>query len=275
MKKFSVSFFRAGLCALLLASFTIESQGQGIRMRDVNTYLKKRDDGKNVSVFHRTELAYCMTFGGGALNINDRYRDPFNQSAITGSSRAMTFNYRSYAGYGGFYIPISYLGEKTMLAMNLGVYATVNTWDIGNTSLEPGVTTKYETSDMYIGVPVGVDFIFGGEATLNKADKVTLRAGAGVMPYFAAGGVPNGTMDYGKLGLHPYVKAELGFFAGIEWKVKGMMIAGSRTIYNNTTGDYNLQYSDYYYNLNFKIRPTYTVGIAIFPFSFGWENDKW
>lgn len=275
MNKFFSSLLRFGMFGMLIATLPAESNAQGIRPRDVNNYLKKREDGKNVSLFHRLELCYGITFGGGSVNVNDRYRDPFNQNAIGGSSRATTFNYRSYSGYGGVYFPLSYFSRNTVLALNVGVYATANTWDLGNTSLEPGVTTSYETSDMQIGVPIGVDFIYGGEATLNKADKVTLRAGAGVMPYFAAGSLADGSQDYGKLGFRPYVKAELGFFAGIEWKLRGMVVAGSRTIYDYSTGDYNLKESDYYYSFNFKIRPTYTVGIVIFPFSFGWENDKW
>lgn len=275
MKKIFIPLLQASLFVLLITILPFELNGQSISVRDVNSYLKKRDDGKDVSLFHRLELSYGLTYGAGSITINDRFRDPSNFNIITGHSRATNFNYRAASGYGGVYFPLTYLSANSILALNTGLYATASVWDLGNTSLDANTITTYESKDMFLGVPIGLDFIYGGEATLNKIDKVTLRAGAGLMPYFAAGQLADGSQNYGKLGFKPYVKAELGFFAGVEWKLKGMVIAGSRTIYDYNSGDYNLQDSDYYYAMNFKIRPTYTIGIAVFPFSFGWESDKW
>jgi hypothetical protein len=275
MYKLLTSIMRAGAACALIAALPLAADAQGIGARDVKTYLQRREDGRNVSHFHRFELYYGMTFGSGGVNINDRFRDQSNNNIIAGNTRATTFNYRSASGGGAVYFPLSRLGQQSLLALNLGLYAVGNVWDIGNTSLEAGRVTSYEAKDLFFGVPIGVDFIYGGEATLNKGDKVTLRGGLGLMPYAAMGELADGSQDYAKLGVHPYVKAELGFFAGIEWKVRGMVVAGSRTIYDYKTGDFNLRDSDYYYSFNFKIQPTYTVGLVIFPFSFGWDNDKW
>lgn len=233
----------------------------------------KRDDGKKVSVFHRLEISEGFTFGSAALNINDRYWDGFGQDVIGASSRAKTFNFRTLSSYVALCFPISYLSDKSILALNVGVYGMANKWDLGNTSLTGDAS--YEAKELYLGVPIGVDIIWGGEATCDKGDKVTLRAGAGVMPYFATGDWADGSNKYSKLGIQPYVKAEIGFFAGIEWKVRGMIVASSRTVYDIKVGDYYLRDSDYYYALNYKVRPTYTVGIALLPFSFGWGGNKW
>ena len=274
INKFS-SILKLGFAASLIAALSSNVSAQAISVRDVNNYLKKRDDGKNVSLFHRLELSYGMTYGRASLAINDRLRDPSNFNVITGRSRATTFNYRSASGYAGVYFPLSYFSNNTMMALSTGFYGVANVWDLGNISLDDTKVTKYEAADMFFGLPVGVDFIYGGEATMNKQDKVTLRGGVGLMPYFAVGELADGSQNYSKVGFHPYVKAEIGFFAAVEWKIKGMIVAGSRTIYDYNTGNPNLQDSDYYYSMNMKIRPTYTVGIAVFPFSFGWENDKW
>ncbi len=275
MNKILTSILRAGMACSLIATLPLATHAQGIGARDVNRYLQRREDGRSVSHFHRFELYYGMTFGSGGVNINDRFRDQSNNNVIAGNTRATTFNYRSASGGGAVYFPLSYLNQKNMLALNLGFYGVGSVWDIGNTSLEAGKITSYESKDLFFGVPIGVDFIYGGEATLNKGDKVTVRGGLGLMPYLAMGELADGSQDYAKLGVKPYVKAELGFFAGIEWKIRGMVVAGSRTIYDYKTGDYHLQDSDYYYSFNFKIRPTYTVGLVIFPFSFGWDSDKW
>jgi len=275
MNKFVTKLLYTALPAVLLTAMSASTQAQSIRPRDVQNYLNRRADGRDVSLFHRMELCYSMTFGGGGLTISDRFRDPSNPEIIAGNGRSMTFNYRAASGYAGVYFPLSYFSRTSMLALSTGIYGVGSVWNLGNTSLDPAVSTTYDAKDIFIGVPIGVDIILGGEASLNKVDKVTVRAGAGVMPYFATGQLADGSQNYGKLGLKPYVKAEFGFFAGVEWKVKGMVIAGSRTIYDYSTGDQYLRDSDYYYKFNFKIRPTYTIGIAVFPFSFGWDNDKW
>ena len=275
MKKLFTPLIRLSLLGVFATLLTTDVNAQAIRARDVNNYLKRRDDGKSVSLFHRLEIAYMMTYGSGNVAINYRFRDPSNFNNITGRSRATTFNYRATSGYTGVYFPMSYLSSNTALAMSVGLYGTASVWDIGNTSLQDNRVTTYESKDLYFGLPIGLDIIYGGEATMNKADKVTLRGGIGVMPYFAAGELADGSQDYGKLGVQPYVKAEIGFFAGVQWKLKGMVVAGSRTIYNYKAGDYRLQDANDYYSMEFKIRPTFTVGIAVLPFSFGWENDKW
>jgi len=276
MKNFFSSLLQTCvLGTLFAAALPFTSQGQAVSVRDINNYLKKRDDGKNVSLFHRTELSYGITFGSGALNLNDRFRDPDNSFIINGTSRSTTFNYRSTSGYVGCYFPLSYIGPKSALVLNTGLYAVGNVWQLGNLSLDGSSTSTYESADIFFGAALGVDYIFGGEATVSKDDKFTFRAGAGMMPYFSVGQLADGSNNYAKVGVKPYIKAEIGFFAGVEWKLKGMAILGSRTIYDVKTGDYNLNDSDYYYSMNFKISPTYTVGIAVFPFSFGWQSDKW
>jgi hypothetical protein len=275
MKKFFSSLLQIGVFGTIFATLSITANGQAVSVRDINNYLKKRDDGKNVSLFHRFEISYSYTFGAGSLNLNDRFRDQSNNNIIAGHSRSTTFNYRSASGYAGVYFPLSYLSNNSALVLNTGLYYVGNVWHLGNISLTDGQIRSYDAADIFFGAALGVDYVFGGEATLNKSDKVTLRAGAGLMPYFAVGDLADGSNSYGKLGIKPYVKAELGFFAGVEWKIKGMAVLGSRTVYDIKTGDYNLGDSDYYYSMNFKIRPTYSIGIAVMPFSFGWESDKW
>lgn len=275
MSKIFNVLLRLSFLGIFAATLPDSAHAQAISVRDVNTYLKKREDGKNVSLFHRFELSYGLTYGKGNVTVYSRFRDPSNYNIATGRSRTTTFNYRSTSGYSAVYLPVSYFTTNTALVLNIGAYGTANVWDIGNTSLDDRKVTTYESKDMIIGLPIGLDFIYGGEATLNKIDKVTLRGGAGLMPYFAAGQLADGSQNYTKLGVKPYIKGEIGFFAGVEWKLRGMVIAGSRTIYDYKEGDYNLQTADSYYAMDFKIKPTYTVGIAVFPFSFGWENDKW
>jgi len=251
------------------------SFAQPVSVRDINTYLKKRDDGKNVSLFHRFEVGYSFLFGNGSESSYMRYREQGNPNVINGITTGQSFSYRGFNGYAGVYFPMAYLSSNTALLLNTSLIANINKFELGNTSLDPSVQMTNEGADALIGIPIGLDFAYGGEVTNNKIDKVTLRAGAGVMPYLNYGTMADNSNHYARLGLRPYVKAEMGFFLGVEWKLRGMVIAGSRTIYNYTVGDYYLNDSGYYGSYSLKVSPSYVVGFSVFPFSFGWENDKW
>lgn len=272
MNKIITSIVQLGLIGSLLSTLSLAPASAQPGMNSINNYLERRDAGKNVSFFHRVEVGYGLTYGSANLIIQDRQRDG---GSIVGNSRTTSFNYRAMSGSAAVYFPITYTGKNTMLALNTGIYFTGSIWQLGNTSLNESTVTTYETAEVFYGFPVGVDFIYGGEATFNKVDKVTLRGGAGVMPYFAVGGLPDNSLNYAKFGIKPYIKGEIGFFAGVEWKLRGMIEMGTRTAYDYKVGDYYLQDSDYYYSMNFKLQPRYTVGFSVFPFSFGWENDKW
>src|SRR5262245_56072912 len=112
------SISKISLTAMAVVGLSLVSDAQSLSMRDINTYLRKRYDGKNVSLFHRLELTSGMTFGGGIVNINDRFRDESNQNIITGNNRTTTFNYRSLSGYTAVYFPLSYFNERSMMALN-------------------------------------------------------------------------------------------------------------------------------------------------------------
>ncbi|MFT4062960.1 MAG: hypothetical protein QM642_11460 [Edaphocola sp.] len=260
---------------LAAASFFGESSKAQVSPADVARYLKRRNDGKKVSLFHRYEVGYGQSFGGGNVSITNRYYDQSNYNQIGGKSRTTTFRYMSPSGYANIHIPMSYLSRKTILSASVGVFTQVNIFELGNTSLDENTTTSYDMGDAMVGLPLGIDVIWGGEATTDKADRVTLRAGAGVMPFLAFGSLASGEQQYVKLNARPYLKAEIGFFAGVEWKLRGSLIAGSRTIYDEKYGDYNLQTESYYSTFQMKITPIYNIGFTVFPFSFGWENSRW
>jgi hypothetical protein len=272
MNNFFTSLFKATLFGTIIATVpsTINAQ---VSVRDINQYLDRKNAGKNVSLWNRYEIGYGETFSNGSTITYTRTRNI--SGGITGTTTGKSFNYRSTSGYSAVYFPLTYIGQNSALVLNTGVYARGSSWDLGNTSLDPTATTINSAAEVQIGVPIGVDYIFGGEVTCNKQDKVTLRAGAGAMPYIAVGSLADNSEKYAKLGMKPYVKAELGFFLGVEWKIRGMVIAGSRTLYNYQVGDYNLNNSSYYASYSFTVRPSYILGFSVFPFSFGWENDKW
>lgn len=274
MNKIFTCLLKAAFFGTIIANVPVESKAQ-IGVRDINRYLTEKDAGKNMALYHRLEIGYGYTFGTGSETSYSRFKDPGNSNVATGVTTGKSFSYRGLSAYASVYFPLAYFSETSAFVLNTSLYTNFNVFKLGNTSLNPNTNMTNEGADATIGFPIGVDFAYGGEVTNNKIDKVTLRAGAGMMPYLNYGVMADGNNSYARLGVKPYVKAEMGFFFGVEWKLRGMIIAGSRTIYNYSAGDYYLNDSQYYASYSLKVSPSYVVGFSVFPFSFGWENDKW
>jgi len=275
MNKIFTALRQAAFASMILAvaANTVHAQTGS---RSFGKYSVKRSNGKNVTAFQRLELGGGLTFGKGSASSVERYYDPAHPGVVSGTSNTQNFSYRSACGWLNTYFPMTTLSYNSILAVSTGLYFTNNTFQINNYNLNGLSSPTLDVKDMLVGLPIGVDFIFGGEATCNQSDKVSLRAGLGAMPFVSLGSISNDVSKYSRFGVRPYVKAELGFFAGIEWKIKTQVMVGSRNLYDIRTGDYSLQDGDNYYS-NFKmdLRPTYSVGIAIMPFAAAWDNDNW
>lgn len=236
-------------------------------------YNRTLSNGKNVSFFHRLDIYGGLTMGSGNVSSTSRYIDPANPNIISGDSRSQSFNYRSLSvGFNG-YIPLIYLRSRTCLGLNIATYFNNNSIEIHNPGF-PGISSDV-LKNAFVSIPFGVDYIYGGEASLNKGDKITLRAGLGVMPFINVSQFDSKYAKGSNLGILPYAKAEMGFFAGIEWKIKTQVVLGSRTMYESKSGDFDLQDAPNYASFKASVQPSYSVGIAIMPFSMGWEGGGW
>lgn len=273
MNKIFTALKQAAFASVILAAATNSVNAQ---TGSFGNYSVKRSNGKNVTLFQRLELGGGLTFGKGSASSVERFYDQAHPGIISGTSNTQTFAYRSACGWLNTYFPMTALSHNSILAVSTGLYFTNNSFQINNFSFNGQSSATLDVKDMLVGLPIGVDFIFGGEATNNQSDKVSLRAGIGAMPFISLGSMSDDISKYSRLGVRPYVKAELGFFAGIEWKIKTQVMVGSRNLYDIRMGDYNLQDGENYYS-NFKmdLRPTYSVGIAIMPFAAAWDNDNW
>jgi len=258
MNKKSTSLLKAVLFGTVIASVPLKSNAQ--------------DAVRNGSIWNRLEIGYGETFSNASETNYVRIKDPVT-NVITGSTTGQSFSYRTGGGYAAVYFPLTYINMHSALVLNTGINFTMSKWDLGNTSLNPDAMVVNTAKEMYFGVPIGVDYVFGGEASFNREDRVTLRGGAGLQPYMSMDKLEQGDVSNTKFGVKPYIKAEIGFFLGFEWKIRGVMVAGSRTLYDMKAGDLSLNNTNYYASYNFTVRPTYTIGLSVFPFSFGWGKE--
>jgi hypothetical protein len=275
MNKIFTALRQAAFASVILAAATniVNAQAGG---RSFGGYSVKRSNGKNVTWFQRLEFGGGLTFGKGSASSVERYYDPLQPGVVSGSSNTQNFSYRSGCAWINTYFPMTALSHNSILAVSVGLYGNNNSFTLNNFSFNGQSSATMDIKDGFVGLPIGVDYIFCGESTNKQADKVSLRAGIGAMPFISFGSMSDDFSKYSRLGVRPYIKAELGFFAGIEWKIKTQVIVGSRNLYDVRMGDYDLQDgANYYSNFKMDLRPSYSVGIAIMPFAAGWDNDNW
>jgi hypothetical protein len=180
-----------------------------------------------------------------------------------GTSAAFGFTF-------GTYFPLKRLGQKSKLCLGVDYFYNAMTWGsltqpFGNF----GITAQ-------MGLPVGVDIKIGADAMTDKNIRFCTTFGAGVNPSYSIT-----AWDYGidldpKFNVNPYVKAEVGIFAGICMKVRALYSIGSMTYidYTKSTRDESaLSLTENGSKLIGK--SNLTVSVLLMPFSFGWPRSEW
>lgn len=242
--------------------------------RAVGKYLASRESGKKMKSYLRYELGYSVALGNGFFVVDSRYRNPIDNSKRQ-YLFSKNFGFRGMSINAATHFPITNITERSILTLGFGAIANVFSWELGNMTADTLVLGSSPASGFQIGIPVGLEYKAGGEATLDKADKVSITLGAGICPTFHAAHIDNGDINQSKFNIQPYLKAELGFFAGIEWKIKAMYLMKSTKVIDYSTGDPNLNSTIQYSNSQFKTGSIFTVGLAIMPFSWDWDKSGW
>lgn len=170
-------------------------------------------------------------------------------------------------------IPCARTGEKSLLAVNIGLNANYYLFDVADITLRR-VTTTYNSTSTYsgdgagfmFGLPVGLDLLTGGEATLDRADRFSFVVGGGFFPMMTMGFVHETAAIKFRAPL--YAKAEVGFHWGINWKVRGTYIAKSPMSFFN---DGQSIFDDGTLQAELKTNDRFMLTLLVQPFSFGWD----
>jgi hypothetical protein len=176
---------------------------------------------------------------------------------------------RSIALHAGTYLPITLLSDQGAIALNielLGIFS-----EIAYDSILIHSKAEYDRREQnwMIGVPISIDLKTGGEVSLSKAQKHIFGLGAGLMI-----GVTTASSEKkaeSPLTAVPFIKAELGWFAGLAFKVRGTAYLAS--------GSYDKTYSNLFASdeLQMKLKQGYgyTLSLIVMPFSYGWRSEEW
>lgn len=132
----------------------------------------------------------------------------------------------------------------------------------------------------YMALPISLEIKSGGEARLNKTRKTIFSIGAGGSLYYYLGTVSASDAGEGQIGTYgvtPFAKIEMGFLAGIAFKV-GLTANATpikfKTIASEDAAGYapNISASTY---ANLTMKNGITLYLVLMPFSWDWSDDKW
>ena len=192
---------------------------------------------------------------------------------------------RTKGGFGitlGHFFPVAKIGQKSSLNISLDFLYNLMVWDakmIGESEYDY-TTGEYSTGDdlgisaatVHWGLPVGVDFKTGGEAILDRGSRLSLTMGTGIYPSMNVTAFESNAGI--KMKIQPYLKAEVGMFAGINWKVRALYAFGKLDYINFSTTSSGVGYA-YESTASLVSMSTFTLSLMVMPGSFKWGRNEW
>jgi hypothetical protein len=174
--------------------------------------------------------------------------------------------------YLGSYFPITIVSDNSMLVVNTELMAGMA--HLGYDSVQFLDPINYvKTAEAYrVGMLLSVEYRLGGDVTLNKNEGVMFTVGGGFNPSIVS------STDYDIIvpyKLVPFIKAELGFFAGMAVKLRGIMYFGSSVYASDEAYDINQTVVTDHLKTYMSGSNGFDLALVIMPFSVRWNSDKW
>lgn len=167
------------------------------------------------------------------------------------------------------------IGNASSLCLSVDYMYNMMTWkgDVpGGLASESAYT--FDGATVQMGLPVGLDLKFGGEATTIPYPRVCATLGAGVYPSYAVttlSGAPE-TFDPA-FSVAPYLKAEVGFRAGLCMKLRMLYAIGDMKYLDFSKTDNSL--GENYSKAALTGKSNLAISLLIMPFSYKWKTEEW
>lgn len=174
----------------------------------------------------------------------------------------------------GTYVPLTRLGSSGSLALGIDYMYNLMTWK-SNIKVPDVGEFLFEGTTAQMALPIGLDFKFGSDALQLRTPRMCGTVGAGVYPSYALTTITGSPLTIDPtFAVAPYIKAEIGIFAGICMKVRMIYAIG------------DLNYMDYKKTEEFMgVTSTETakltgksnmaISLLIMPFSYKWSTENW
>ena len=230
-----------------------------------------QDDENRHRWTERFEIGYSFCLSSANYQYSAR---TFNDNTFQVSDTVHNEKIPSKGGFGfmvGTYFPIAHIGNNGRLAISTTFMYNGLLWESGSFSYSSNSqtgTTSEGSGTIDVALPIGLDYKFGCDAIQDKSKRFWYTLGAGIYPSYTMTGYKgqNGTASH----MLPYLKGEVGFFAGICFKVRATYTFGNikylnfDETYGNTTSSTSL-----------SAKSGLSLSVILMPMSWKWGRREW
>ncbi len=182
---------------------------------------------------------------------------------------------KSISGYIGVSVPVALIGEKSMISLDIEANLLMGELSYDSLAIKKviadGIDTFYQENMpfMMLSGPVSVNYKWGGDASLSKDHKAMLAVGAGVAASYITVDPLSGKQD-AIIKAIPFVKAEIGFFLGVAWKIRGTAYLGQYDLIDIKSE--NLSSAAGVIEKRYSGPLGYNISLMAYPLSFLWDK---
>jgi hypothetical protein len=248
------------LTVVLLAIGTADAQvARTASMFGDYSKKNKAKKGRKSTLLQRLTLGYGQHFVYNTVDINYRSSSVSDTTFSTGITSTSPMS-----GFLSFTFPLARISERSAFTLDVGATYTAFNLQYDTVKMSDGIVLTEQMPVSIISLPISFDFKTGGEATLDKANRLLFTGGIGIAPsYVMADNNPEASIK-----ALPFVKLEAGFFLGLAFKLRGMAYIGNTNyiddqgtkavvpgiVSRKTSGGYG-----------------YSISLGIMPFSYKWK----
>ncbi len=238
--------------------------------------------GKN-SVLNRLEIGYNTVMLSETkyyvkdYDIKKNPNDPLDRDVIHDSYR-LKMRYGSKGIVAGMAFPLVKVDRRTAtiyyrtaLSLYTGIMANLIEFDNDSIRKVRGIEKDYLFRSYNGGALIGLDYKYGSDALNTAATKIMYSVGAGIYPNIIhSRDYDKGVYDAIRLSARPYLKGEFGFYAGIAFKVRAVVMGKNNYVRLNY--EWESDYAATSHDRTVKSRAEVNFSIIMMPFSYGWKK---
>jgi len=200
----------------------------------------------------------------------------FDSKSFKDTAVYRTGNVKTSVAWGistGTYIPLTHMGNNSALVLDVNFMYNFFLWKgIGEGIYGTTVGWDFSGATIQMGLPIGLDIKTGSDATLNRHQRFCYTVGAGVQPVYNFTAFEEGAGIQFKAS--PYLKAEVGVFAGICMKARLTYTMG-KTSYISQTNGFGGMYDNLLSDFTLTGKSSMMATLVIMPFSWAWKDTGW
>lgn len=239
--------------------------------RYFESYRKKKENGDNVDNFYRGQQGLVFGMMNATYKIDYTYA---NGTSSNGNNNYFSGNLerkikgKAYGVSGEHYFPLGKSSEESLFALTLGVEMIYMKFEFEETRLNGGQRFTPEHVFLQGNIPIGLAYKSGTDVVFRRNIKSGFSFGAGALVnsnFDLAGSFPS-------FNLRPYCMAEMAFYTGFCWKIRGTAQLGKTTLMN-AAENIGLDGSENEATATIETKTNFLLSLIFMDFSYDWEED--